>query len=211
MKAIKGNKTLEIAKKELNDLTGSYETVIIDLGTGDGRFVYKTAKENPNKLVIGIDPSQKQLEIYSRKCNKEKLENALFVLGSVENLPTELEGIAEIVYINFPWGSLLGGIAGADEKVTENISSLVKTGGKLDVTFGYSQDAEPSEVKRLGLDNLTLDTIETEIVPEFEKNGLSLQQLYALRKEDMFKISSSWGKKLTFGQDRAVFRMVFFN
>ena len=38
-----------------SDRTG--EGVIIDIGTGDGRFVYQSARQNPNKFYIGIDPN----------------------------------------------------------------------------------------------------------------------------------------------------------
>ena len=33
--------------------------VIVDIGCGDGKFTYKLAKENPDRFVIGIDPSHK--------------------------------------------------------------------------------------------------------------------------------------------------------
>lgn len=208
MKIIRGNKTEELNKTDLDSLTNKYKKVILDLGTGDGRFVYKTAKDSPNNLVIGVDPSQKQLETYSKRARKDKLENAFFVLGSVELLPKELIGVADLVYIHFPWGSLLGGISRADNKVIKSISSLVKSGGKLEMIFGYSQEAEPSEAKRLELDQLNEEKIRDEIVPEFEKNNLHLSQLSTLRKEEYFKVDSSWGKKLTFGQEREIFKLI---
>jgi len=37
--------------------------VIIDIGTGDGRFVYQSARRNPNKFYIGIDPVRDKSEI----------------------------------------------------------------------------------------------------------------------------------------------------
>jgi len=205
MKIVKGSKT---EKFDIDPIKSRYDKVILDMGTGDGRFVYKTAEENPQALVIGVDPSQKQLQTYSKKVNREKLENALFVVGSIEVLPKELKGISDEVFINFPWGSLLGGISNSDEKIIKNISSLVKEGGKLEITFGYSQDAEPAEVKRLKLDQLTEENIKSEIIPEFEKNELKLSHLSSLQKEEYFKLESSWGKKLTFGQERKIFKLI---
>lgn len=29
--------------------------VVIDLGTGDGRFVYRAARDHPGKFYLGID------------------------------------------------------------------------------------------------------------------------------------------------------------
>ena len=208
MKIIKGNKTEELNKTNLATLIHDHEKVILDLGTGDGRFVYKTASKYPNNLVIGIDPSQKQLEIYSKRANKNKVENALFVVGSVEVLPEELINTGDEVYINFPWGSLLGGISGVDEKIIKNISSLVKPGGKLEIVLGYSQEAEPSEIKRLKLDQLDERKIQNEIIPEFEKNKLQLSQLSNIHNEEYFKLDSSGGKKLTFGKEREIYKLV---
>jgi tRNA G46 methylase TrmB len=47
------------------DLTG--DGVVIDIGTGDGRFVYQSARQNPKKFYIGIDPNVRPLEKISEK------------------------------------------------------------------------------------------------------------------------------------------------
>ena len=69
---------------------------MIDLGTGDGLFVYQSARENPRKFYIGIDPSPRPLEKISekihRKAEKGGLPNALFLQASLEDLPRELDG-----------------------------------------------------------------------------------------------------------------------
>jgi 16S rRNA (adenine(1408)-N(1))-methyltransferase len=67
---------------------------VIDIGTGDGRFVSVSAKSNPDKFFIGIDANVKPLEKPSmkatRKPSKGGLPNALFVQAAVEELPGEL-------------------------------------------------------------------------------------------------------------------------
>jgi len=183
--------------------------VIVDIGTGDGRFIYANAKSNPDNFYIGIDPAPKQAEKYQKRVNREKLNNVEFLTGAVEKMPKELFGAADEVYVNFPWGSLLGGIAKAEQKIVGAICSVLKPGGRLEIVFGYSQDAEPSEVKRLGLEGLTTKKIQNEIVPEFEKNGLKVIELDRISKSQAFEIESSWSKKLSFGQERKVFKMVF--
>lgn len=209
MKIVKGNKTEEINKKSFKNLIRTSQEIVIDLGTGDGRFVYAYARENPNSFVIGIDPNQKQMSIFSKKVNKERLENTLFAVGSIEKIPERLKEIADKVYVNFPWGSLLGGIATSKSSIIKNISSLLKPKGILEIIFGYSQEAESSEVKRLGLNNLDLQKIETEIIPIFEKNNLKSIQTSILKKSDIFEIDSSWGKKLSFGNTREMFHLTF--
>ena len=54
---------------ESSDLIG--EGVIIDIGTEDGRFVYQSARRNPNKFYIGIDPNTRPLEKISEKIHRK--------------------------------------------------------------------------------------------------------------------------------------------
>ena len=79
---------------------------MIDIGTGDGRFVSAMAKRAPNKFFIGIDANVKPLEKPSmkatRKPNKGGLPNVMFVQAAVEALPEEFTGVADEIHIHFP-------------------------------------------------------------------------------------------------------------
>ncbi len=101
--------------------------VVVDIGTGDGEFVYAIAKDNPDRFIIGIDPDYKGLEKSStriyKKAPKGGLDNALFVLGSIEALPEELNDIANQVFINFPWSGLLKGIVLVEDDTFPNPGS----------------------------------------------------------------------------------------
>jgi 16S rRNA (adenine(1408)-N(1))-methyltransferase len=92
--------------------------IIVDIGTGDGEFVYKIAKENPDRFIIGIEPHHQGLEKISARVYKKParggLKNALFILSNIEEMPAELDGIANQVFINFPWAGLLKGLLLAD-------------------------------------------------------------------------------------------------
>ena len=85
---------------------------MIDIGTGDGFFVSECARQNPRKFYIGIDANTRPLEKISekihRKPSKGGLPNVLFLQAAVEDLPSELDGVADEVHVHFPWGSLLG-------------------------------------------------------------------------------------------------------
>ena len=178
---------------------------IIDLGTGDGRFVYKMAKENPNNEYVGIDPMLSQTKKYARKINREKLENVKLIEASVEKLPTNLNNTADELYINFPWGSLLAAIAKPDKNLIRNIIKLLKPKGVLKIVLGYAEEAEPSETQRLELEKLD----ENRIIQTFEELGTDLVTSHKVEKSEMHKIESSWGKKLTFGQDRKILSLEF--
>ena len=95
--------------------------IIVDIGTGDGRFVYKQAQANPDKFYIGIDANAKPLEKVSMKATRKPakggLPNVLFVQAAAESLPEEFNETADEIHIHFPWGSLLGAVLRGDESV----------------------------------------------------------------------------------------------
>ena len=98
------------------------------MGTGDGLFVYRSARSNPRKFFIGIDANSRQLEKISekiyRKPAKGGLPNVVFVQSAAEDLPSELKGIASEVYVNFPWGSLLRAVAGGNRTALINLRRI---------------------------------------------------------------------------------------
>lgn len=205
MKVIKGNKLFELNKGEFGQLIKSFNSVEVDIGTGDGRFAYKSALKNPDALYIGIDPSQKQLEEYSKKAVKKRLNNVVFVLGSMELFPSELYLCADKVHINFPWGTLLGHIAKPTYTIISKIGNILKPNGTLQIILGYTQQTEPTETERLQLDDLNETYIKEKIAPLFEECNLHLIRLKLLEKSDLKDIETTWSKKLSFGSDRPIY------
>lgn len=55
MLILKGTKTVDLSKDELTEIIGQFDRVHIDLGTGDGRNIYKLAINDQNTFYIGID------------------------------------------------------------------------------------------------------------------------------------------------------------
>ncbi len=206
MWAVKGNKVYEISKNDLTTLVDRFSFVVIDIGTGDGRFVYKMAKKNSGVLFIGVDPSEKQLEVYSKEANKNRLENVLFVVGSVEMLPEELFNTANKIFINLPWGSLLEKIAKPTAEIAKSIKNLLKANGTIDIIFGYLDEAEPSETLRLSLPPITKEYIKQEIAPIFHMKC----QVSELTKEELKDLETTWAKKLSFGKDRPIFKLILY-
>jgi len=209
MKIVLGNKLKEIHKKELKNILDKFGNVEIDLGTGNGRYVYKRAAADPKTLYVGVDPIEKQLRKYAKKSGRKKLENVLFVLGSAEVLPKELGGVANKVTIILPWGSLLENIVKFNPEIIISIKSLVKPKGTLLLVFGYNLLEEPSETERLGLKELSTNYIKTELIPEYESLGFELLDFRELTKEELKEIDTSWSKKLSFGKPRPIFYLKF--
>jgi len=209
MKIVRGNKTLDFSDEELIELAGNFNRVVLDLGTGDGRFVYKSAIENPGTLYIGVDPSEKQLQTFSKKVVRKKLENALFIVGSIEVFPNDFEIKVDTVVVNFPWGSLMEKVVRPDLETVGFFKKLLKSDGGLELTFGYSEDFEPTETTRLNLPEINEDYVREKIVAEFEKSGFKLTKLAQLSHNETQNIQTTWSKKLTVNKDRIWFYLSF--
>lgn len=209
MRVVVGNKIEEISKQKFQEITSNYSSIEIDLGTGDGRFVYKNALLRKGALFIGIDPSEKQLEIYSKKAVKENVQNSIYVVASFEMLPNELKGTADKVYITFPWGTLLENIVVPTKGGLDKLLELLKEKGELEIILGYAQELEPSETKRLNLPPIHLGLINDIIVPAFEERGFHTKEFYEMTKKQLVDVETTWAKKLRFGRDRRIYKIVF--
>jgi hypothetical protein len=123
METIRGKTSLDLDLTGLNERLANYQRVILDLGTGDGRYVRYLAERNPCWFIIGVDSCRENLREHSRA----KLPNALFIIASAQELPRELYGCVSHISINFPWGSLLESLLEGDARFMhglEYISSL---------------------------------------------------------------------------------------
>lgn len=131
----------------------------MDIGTGDGRYIYRSARANPAKFYIGIevqrriDVQRRALEKVSekvhRKSSKGGLANVLLLHAPVEDLPAELDHVADEIHIHFPWDSLLRSVAVGDERVLRNVRRITAQGAWLEVLIGVDEDRDAREVERL--------------------------------------------------------------
>ncbi|KKS02700.1 MAG: 16S rRNA (adenine(1408)-N(1))-methyltransferase [candidate division WWE3 bacterium GW2011_GWF2_41_45] len=209
MKWVKGNKTIDISVEELRELAAKYNKIHVDLGTGDGRFVYESALRDQSTLFVGVDPVEKQLREYSVKSVRKKLNNAVFLVSSLENLPITMTEIADKVSIILPWGSLLGQIVNPAKEAMNKITALLKPFGELEIILGYSPDSEPSESDRLELPELSQGYVENVIIKAFEgvSGTIKLDKIELFPKEKLTNIGSNWAKKLAFGKPRQIYRI----
>jgi len=176
-----------------SNLTG--EGVIIDIGTGDGRFVYQSARRNPNKFYIGIDPNTPPLEKISEKIHRKQGKggagNVLFIQSAVEDLPAELNGVANEVHVHFPWGSLLRVVATGDIEVMRNLRRVCAEGALLEVVIGIDPVRDKTEIERLGIKP---EFIDDELVENYRAAGFEIVEREMLTSSK--SIDTSWSKRL---------------
>ena len=205
MAALSDNSIKTPSTNSSND-TG--EGVIIDIGTGDGRFVYQSARQNPNKLYIGIDPNARPLEKISEKIHRKPAKggapNVLFVQASVEDLPTELNGVADEVHVHFPWGSLLRAVATGDVAMLQNLRRICSPGALLEVVIGLDPARDQTEIDRLGLTSLSLEFIDKQLVPNYGAAGFEVIERGVLAASEWPEFNTSWAKRLQGNESRAI-------
>jgi 16S rRNA (adenine(1408)-N(1))-methyltransferase len=171
--------------------------VTIDIGTGDGRAVLQAAGGAPATLAIGLDANAASMAESSRRASraaaKGGLPNAIFLLAAAEAIPSELHGIADLVTVRFPWGSLLRGCLGRDERVAAGIVWLLAPGGELELLLA------PAE--RDGLEGLATEpgAIEAAAADTFARFGLVLVEAREASIDEVRASRSTWARRLLAG------------
>jgi 16S rRNA (adenine(1408)-N(1))-methyltransferase len=171
--------------------------VAVDLGTGDGRAVLARARAEPSTLVIGIDANAASMIESSRRAARSARKggspNALFVVAAAEAPPPELACLANDLTITLPWGSLLDGVLGRDDRVAAGIASLVAPGGRV-----------RSIVSTTACDGRDLpaldDTFAVAIADAWAGHGLRLEAFRPATADDLAAAHSSWARRLGLGR-----------
>jgi 16S rRNA (adenine(1408)-N(1))-methyltransferase len=192
--------------KDSLDRTG--EGVIIDLGTGDGRFVYQSARRNPKKFYIGIDPNVRPLEKISEKIYRKPAKggapNVLFIQAAVEDLPPELDGAADELHVHFPWGSLLRAVATGDLLVLQNLRRICSPGALLEVVLGLDPARDQTEIERLDLTLITLDHIDQTLAARYAAAGFGIMERGIIPAAQWPEFNTSWAKRLHQNDQRVI-------
>jgi len=173
---------------------------VLDLGTGDGRFVLATAAARPDLLVIGVDADSAALAEASRRAARPArrggLPNAQFVAAAAEALPAELDGLASALTLHFPWGSLLRGLLGAEPQLLAGIARVTRPGAA--VTLLLSVTARDHIA---GTDAFDGDAV-ADLARQYAAWGLMLTEGRPATPADVAASHSTWAKRLGAGERR---------
>ncbi len=210
MRALKGSKVVELGDDQIRTLLGPYRGVVIDLGTGDGRFVYTLARADPERLYVGIDPVAENMREYavraSRKPAKGGAPNVLFVVASAEEPPQELYGVAAEVHVNLPWGSLLRGIVLGDERVLGGIRALAMPGARIEILVNASIFTGAASLEVRDLPELTPAYVET-LAPRYAAAGITIVDAALVEDIELKRLPTTWARRLGHGREPRTFRI----
>jgi 16S rRNA (adenine(1408)-N(1))-methyltransferase len=161
---------------------------MLDLGTGDGRYVQYLADNFPDAFVIGVDACRENLQEHSRA----KQPNALFVIANAQDLPHELNGLVSHLTINFPWGSLLKSLLDGDPRLLRGLEAVSCINASLTVRLNGGALAEQGWMLEDGAEQIYNNLMQA---------GWRLKNPVLMQAEALRGFPSTWAKRLAFGRD----------
>ena len=188
METIRGKASLNLDLTDLYARLANYDRIMLDLGTGDGKFAFCHADKFPNHFVIGVDSCRENLYEHSRA----KLPNLLYVIASAQSLSYELHGLVSHITINFPWGSLLESLLDGDYRLLHGLESVACSSVTLDVRLNSGALAEQGWSFEDGSER---------IFENLTSAGWNLRKPEILDARALRAFPSTWAKRLAFGRD----------
>lgn len=193
MEILRGQRTAFIDAVALAERLIGYDSIHIDIGTGDGRFVRHGAQTCPNCFVIGIDACRENLHGVSHLVPA----NTLFVIANAQALPSELHGLAAHVTINFPWGSLLEGLLTQDSAVLAGLVRIARPDASVEIRLNAGALAKAG---------WSLEEGAIQVGHGLAIHGFAMRPAVRLAAGDLRSCPTTWAKRLAFGRDpRAVY------
>ena len=170
-----------------------YGDVLVDVGTGDGRYVLHAARTRPGWFVVGVDACRDNL----RKASLKAPGNALYIIANALALPGELIGVASRVTINFPWGSLLAGLLDGSPKLMEGLAAIARPGAEMEIMLNAGALAGAGHTLALGGERVRSALFEA---------GFDVGRATRLGVHDLRRCHTTWARRLAYGRDpRAVY------
>lgn len=188
METIRGRKSLALDLNGWNERIANYNHIILDLGTGDGRYARTLAHAHPKWFIIGVDSCRENL----REHSQAKLQNLLFIIAQAQELPRELDSLISHITINFPWGSLMESLLASDSKLMRGLKSVSRLRASLDLRLNGGALAEAGKTLEAGTDKVYYNLLGA---------GWQLEHPVMMDADALKNFPSTWAKRLAFGRD----------
>lgn len=188
MESIRGAHALDIDAQTLAARLVGYAHVLIDLGTGDGRFVRHVAAACPTTFAIGIDACRENLRESSRRAP----DNALYLIANALALPPALDGHATHLTVNFPWGSLLAALLAGEPALVDRLAGLARPGALIAVRLNAGALAETGWPLVEGGQRVR---------QVLQAGGFDIRPAIELGPRELRACPTTWARRLAFGRD----------
>lgn len=188
METIRGKMSLDLDSAGLKDRLTHYQHVLLDLGTGDGRYARFLAERHSGWFVIGVDSCRENLREHSRA----KLPNLLYVIASAQNLPHELDGLVSQITINFPWGSLLESLLTNDIRLMCGLGSVANTHAAIELRLNGGALTEAGSALEAGTDRIHSNLL---------RGGWQVGAPVQIGAPTLRGLPTTWARRLAHGRD----------
>jgi 16S rRNA (adenine(1408)-N(1))-methyltransferase len=162
--------------------------------------VLAAAAADADRLVVGVDANAAAMAEASRRAARRPerggLPNALFVVAAAEALPAELDGLADLVTVHFPWGSLLRGLVAANPAVMGGLARVLRPGATLSMLLS-STDRD----RGAGAGPISEPTLAA-MADAYGGHGLTVARARPPTPADVAATRSTWGRRLGAGTRR---------
>ena len=188
LESIQGKRAFAIDAAALAARTAGYRDILIDIGTGDGRWVRHVARTRPGWFALGVDACREGL----RDASRAAPPNALYVIANALALPPELHGLATALTLNFPWGSLLAGLLAGEAALLDGLRAVARPGAILEVRLNSGALVEAGWPLEAGAGR---------VCGALRVAGFAVARPVALDAAALRGCPSTWARRLAHGRD----------
>lgn len=211
MRLLRGTRVIEAGEGWRDAIGVAGRPIVIDVGTGDGRYPYEHARADAASFHIGIDPDADALSEYAyraaRKPARGGVANVAYIVAAVEGLPPELACTATLVTVVFPWQSLLRGVLLPEPAVLAAIAGLATPEGRFELILCYDPQHDQAALAGASLARLDEAYIDAVLTPAYAAAGIAIDGRRRLEPDEALALPSTWGRRLLHGRAREVFRV----
>lgn len=200
-----GKKTEPLDPEALTARMGRASGVLLDVGTGQGKFILDAARADSETFCIGVDAVAENMAKSARAAGaslkKGGVPNAAFIRAAAERLPGPLAGLADTLTVQYPWGSLMRIVSQPSPEGLRGLRATCRSGAAVSILLNYSVFEDRDYLERLGMGDI-VDPAE----------NLDLEAAYAaagfkITRRELFHgdppVRTAWGRHLTRGSGRA--------
>jgi 16S rRNA (adenine(1408)-N(1))-methyltransferase len=196
---VRGRSIVRLPASPFRERAAAAARVIVDLGAGDGRLTYRLARAHPDWLCVAVDACAAAMRRLSSKAVRRAARggapNALFLLAAAESLPGALEGMADEITVQYPWGSLLRAVIEPDPAILRQIARVGRPGARLRVRLNVSA-VRPAHGEAVAW----MSRAEARLQAGYGTAGIRLDSCGLVRTE----AETSWSARVHQGQPAAV-------
>jgi 16S rRNA (adenine(1408)-N(1))-methyltransferase len=165
--------------------------------------VRHVAAREPGLLVIGVDASADALRDNSRRLAAKParggLPNAVLGRLALADAPAELAGLADVLTVLLPWGSLLRAVAGPDPAALRALRGICKRGARFEVLFGYGEIVDGAAIRDLALPALADPATAPRLVNAYRDAGFVVTAR-SVARDEVRDLPTTWAKKLAYSR-----------